>query len=77
MEVSGTNIPKKEEKLKERKEKKKRSFEYVHIPNVTLVLGRCYRSKQMIMASGRPSNFLDPRGTGKQDFLGRSPTSRG
>ena len=76
MEVSGTNIPKKEEKLKGGKEKKK-SFEYVHIPNVTLVLGRCYRSKQMIMASGRPSNFLDPRGTGKQDFLGRSPTSRG
>ena len=54
MEVSGTNIPKKEEKLKGGKEKKK-SFEYVHIPNVTLVLGRCYRSKQMIMRQAGPA----------------------
>lgn len=76
MAVSGTNVPKKEEKLKGGK-KKKRSFEYVHIPHVTPLLGRCYRSKQMIMASGRPSNFLDPRVIGKQDFLGRSATSRG
>lgn len=76
MEVSGTNVPKKQEKLKGEK-KTKRSFEYVHIPHVTLLLGRCYRSKQMIMASGRPSNFLDPKVIGKQDFPGRSPTRRG
>lgn len=55
----------------------KRSFEYLHIPSVTLLLGRCFRSKQMIMASGRPSNFLDPKVIGKQEFLGRSPTGRG
>ena len=54
MEVSGTNIPEKEEKLEG--EKKKRSFEYFHIPSVTLLLGRCFRNKQMIMVSGRPSN---------------------
>ena len=53
MEVSGTNIPEKEEKLEGNK---KRSFEYFHIPSVTVLLGRCFRSKQMIMESGRPSN---------------------
>lgn len=57
-----------------------RSFENFHILNVTLLPGKCFRSKQMIKASdilAKPSNLLDPEVIEKQEFLGRSPRNRG
>lgn len=53
------------------------SFEHLHMLNVTLLLGRYFRRRQVIKASGRHRKLLDPEMIGKQAFGGRSPRSRG